>query len=96
MHTFLSPRGSKLAQDCDMKKCLAESALYGMRLEVGIHRDRVTDELVAAGIDVLPSRQCFKIIYTNFKGSLRELLTFAPVLRHYQVRQHRWWHRTKI
>lgn len=83
-----------MPEDCDIGEYLAESALFGITLELGIHRDRVIEELRAAGIDVLPSRQCFKIIRTNFKGNFRKLLALVPALSSYPVRQHRWWHRT--
>ena len=82
-----------MAPDPDIARYLAESPIYGIKLEVGVHRDKVIERLNEAGIAVRPSPACFKILYTNFRGSLHDLLAFVPALASYNIRQHRWWHR---
>ncbi|MFW6163903.1 MAG: hypothetical protein ACODAJ_14120 [Planctomycetota bacterium] len=77
----------------DISRHLADSPILGIKLEVGVHRDKVIERLNEAGIAVRPSPKCFKIIYTNFRGSLRALLDVVPALASYDIRQHRWWHR---
>ena len=71
----------------------AESALYGIKLHVDRYGNAVIDALEGAGIHVIPSPTCFKVLHTSFMGSLKELLQQVPTLSHYPVKQYTWWHR---
>ncbi len=70
-----------------------ESALYGIKLHVDRYSDAVIAALRSAGIQVIPSPTCFKVLHTSFRGSLKELLQQVPALSHYPVKQYKWWHR---
>jgi hypothetical protein len=71
----------------------AESALYGIKLHVDRYSDAVIDALRSAGIHVIPSPTCFKVLHTNFRGSLKDLLHQVPALSHYPIKQYAWWQR---
>ena len=71
----------------------AESALYGIKLHVDRYADAVSDALRSAGIKVIHSPTCFKVIHTSFQGSLKDLLQQIPELSHYPVKQYTWWRR---
>jgi len=68
-----------------------ESALYGIKLHVDRYSDAVIDALKSAGINVIPSPSCFKVLHTSFRGSLKDLLQQVPVLSRYPVKQYTWW-----
>ena len=71
----------------------AESALYGIKLHVDRYSDAVIDALRSAGIHVIPSPTCFKVLHTSFRGSLKDLLQQVPALSHYPIKQYTWWQR---
>jgi hypothetical protein len=68
-----------------------ESALYGIKLHVDRYADAVSDALRSAGIKVIRSPTCFRVIHTSFRGSLEDLLQEVPKLSHYPVKQYTWW-----
>ena len=68
-----------------------DAALYGIKLHVDRYVDAVVDELKSAGIEVITSPTCFKVLHTSFRGSLKELLQQVPLLSRYPVRQYTWW-----
>ena len=68
-----------------------ESALYGLKLYVDRYGNAVMDYLKAAGIHVIQSPTCFKVIHTSFRGSLDDLLRQVPELSHYPIKQYTWW-----
>jgi hypothetical protein len=68
-----------------------ESALYGIKLHVDRYRDAVIDALKGAGIHVIPSPSCFKVLHTSFRGNLKDLLQQVPALSHYPIKQYTWW-----
>ena len=70
-----------------------EAALYGIKLHVDRYGDAVVSILKDAGIKVIQSPTCFKVIHTSFRGSLGELLSQVPELSHYPVKQYTWWHK---
>jgi len=70
-----------------------ESALYGIKLFVDRYADAVGDILRSAGIKVIQSPTCYRVIHTSFRGSLKELLQEVPELSHYPVKQYKWWRR---
>ena len=70
-----------------------ESALYGIKLHVDRYSDAVIEALTSAGIQVIQSPTCFKVLHTSFRGSLKELFQQVPALSHYPVKQYKWWHR---
>ena len=70
-----------------------ESVLYGIKLHVDRYSDAVIEALRNAGIHVIQSPTCFKVLHTSFKGSLKELFQQVPELCHYPVKQYKWWHR---
>ena len=69
----------------------AESALHGIKLYVDRYSDAVMDALRAAGIRVIQSPTCFKVLHTSFRGSMDALLQRAPELSRYPVKQYTWW-----
>ncbi len=69
----------------------AESALYGIKLYVDRYGDAVMDELKNAGIHVIQSPTCFKVLHTSFRGSLDDLLQQVPTLSNYPIKQYTWW-----
>ena len=69
----------------------AESALYGLKLYVDRYGDAVMDALKTAGIHVIQSPTCFKVIHTSFRGSLDDLLLRVPELSHYPIKPYTWW-----
>ena len=71
----------------------AGSALYGIKLHVDRYGDAVIDALRSAGIHVMPSPTCFKVLHTSFRGNLKELFQQVPILSRYPVKQYNWWHR---
>ena len=71
----------------------AESALYGIKLYVDQYGDAVMDELKKAGIHVIQSPTCFKVLHTSFRGSLDDLLQQVPTLSDYPIKQYTWWRR---
>ena len=70
-----------------------ESALYGIKLYVDRYGDAVMDELKNAGIRVIQSPTCFRVLHTSFRGSLDDLIRQAPALSDYPIRQYNWWRR---
>lgn len=52
----------------------SEQALYGIKLYVDKYVSNVINELKNAGIHVIPSPTCYRILHTSFQGSFRELL----------------------
>ncbi|MBD3183381.1 hypothetical protein GF312_13875 [Candidatus Poribacteria bacterium] len=70
-----------------------ESALYGLKLYVDRYGNAVSNLLQQAGISVIQSPACFKILHTSFPGSFKELTQKIPELTLYPVKQYRWWHR---
>ena len=70
-----------------------ESALYGIKLHVDRYSDAIIDALRSAGIHVIPSPTCFKVLHTSFRGSMKELLQEVPELSHYPIKQYKWWHK---
>jgi hypothetical protein len=70
-----------------------ESALHGIKLYVSQYSDAVTDILKSAGVHVIPSPTCFKVLHTSFRGGLKELLQQMPALSNYNIKQYRWWQR---
>ncbi len=68
-----------------------ESALYGIKLYVDRYGDAVMDVLMDAGIHVIQSPTCFKVLHTSFRGSLDSLLQQMPELSHYPIKQYTWW-----
>lgn len=68
-----------------------ESALYGIKLYVDRYGDAVAELLERAGIHVIQSPTCFKVLHTSFRGSFRELLQYVPALADYPVKQYTWW-----
>ena len=71
----------------------AELALYGIKLHVDRYNDAVMDALRSAGVQVIPSPTCFKVLHTSFRGSLKDLLQKVPALSSYPVKQYTWWHK---
>ena len=69
----------------------AESALYGIKLYVDRYNNAVMDILRNAGIHVIQSPTCFKVIHTSFRGSLNALFQRIPELSHYPIKQYTWW-----
>ena len=67
------------------------AALYGIKLYLDRYGDAVMDVLSAAGIHVIQSPTCFKVLHTSFRGSLNDLLQRTPELSHYPVKQYTWW-----
>ena len=74
-------------------KDYAESALHGIKLYVDQYVDTVRDMLKDAGIKVIQSPTCYRVIHTSFRGSLKELLQEVPELSHYPIKQYAWWRR---
>ena len=72
---------------------MAESALYGLKLHIDRYGEAVTDILRRAGIQVMPSPKCFRVIHTSFRGNMKELLQQIPALSDYPVKQYKWWNR---
>ena len=70
-----------------------EEALYGLKLHVDRYSEPVTSALKDAGIQVVPSPTCFKVLHTSFRGDIKELLKEVPTLSHYPVKQYKWWHK---
>ena len=68
-----------------------ESAIYGLKLYVDRYGDAVMDPLKTAGIHVMQSPTCFKLIHTSFRGSLDALLRQVPELSNYPIKQYTWW-----
>ena len=71
----------------------SESALHGIKLYVNQYSDAVTDILRSAGVYVIPSPTCSKVLHTSFRGSLKELLQQVPALSDYTIKQYKWWQR---
>lgn len=75
----------------------SEQALYGIKLYVDKYVSNVINELKNAGIHVIPSPTCYRILHTSFQGSFRELLKQIPSLSSYPIKQYTWWQKfTKI
>ena len=68
-----------------------DSALYGIKLYVDRYGAAVIDVLNAAGVQVIQSPTCFKVIHTSFRGSLNALFQRVPELSHYPIKQYTWW-----
>ncbi len=68
-----------------------ESALYGLKLYIDRYGDAVMNALSGAGIHVIQSPTCFKVLHTSFRGSLDNLLQQLPELSHYPIKQYTWW-----
>lgn len=68
-----------------------ESALHGIKLYVDSHSDDVADALRSAGIHVILSPTCFRVLHTSFRGSLKDILQEVPALAHYPIEQYTWW-----
>ncbi|MBM3212194.1 hypothetical protein FJZ33_08240 [Candidatus Poribacteria bacterium] len=70
-------------------KQTGDEALYGIKLQVDIYANTVAEILRDAGIQVIQSPSCFKIIHTSFHGSLKELIKKLPELSNYPIKKYR-------
>ena len=68
-----------------------ESALYGIKLYVDSYSDAVADALRDAGVRVILSPTCFRVLHTSFRGNLKDILQQVPALAHYPIKQYTWW-----